>query len=144
MIREGQGDDPIPREPTADPAEDEAIRQFRLGRRRTINHGFISVSPAERIKPARRMKDRAPWVSLHKPRPARIADGVNLINGHLGALLTWPIPASCIPPASGLSGPDEWRRLPSWAAARVSGAFPLQARCTEACRSSPGSHSPRP
>src|SRR5206468_7820834 len=101
-------------------AEHETIYQVGVRRRRRVRHGVISVRPAERIQPARRMEDGGPRVSLNQPRPASIANGINLIDGHGRvalpatarsdrALLTWPTPASRSRPVVALSGPGEWR-----------------------------------
>ena len=143
VVRERQRHDSIARERAPNPAEHEAIRQIGVRRRRRVHDGFISVRPAERIQPARRMEDRGPRVPPHEPRPAGIADRVNLMHDHgrVAPLattrtgrtrLTWPAPASRNRPGCALPDPGEWRRRPSSVAGRFSARSPRRVRRTEA------------
>jgi hypothetical protein len=72
VIRKWERNEAAPADPTADAAEDDAVRELVRGRRSGVNHWFIAVGEAQSVKPWSTVKHRTMRMTLDKILPTWI------------------------------------------------------------------------
>jgi len=80
VVGEGQGDQPPPREPAIDTAENEAVLQLHPRGRCGVRDWLICVSSIQSVQPTARMEDAGGGVLLDEFWPARVLQGIERVD----------------------------------------------------------------